>query len=87
MSWQPWEVVWSPSTQRQLTRLSNQDQERVIEAMERFAATGRGDVRQMEGSRRQWRLRVGTIRIVFVFDQEARQIIVMRVDRRDAVYR
>lgn len=59
-----WELVWTRSARAELARLPTQMQRRVGEALERYAATGQGDVRQLAG-RSEWSLRVGEWRVLF----------------------
>ena len=87
VSWQPWQVDWTPRAVRGLRRLTHQERERVMDAVDFYAATGRGDVARVRGRDREWRLRVGDVRIIFTLDQDLRKLIVLSVDRRDSVYR
>ena len=42
-------LVYKPAAQRELGRMDRSDAERIIHALEVFAATGRGDVQGAEG--------------------------------------
>ncbi len=46
----------------------------------------RGSVR-IVGTNDQWRIRVGDYRVLYTVDDEARQVIVLRVGHRRDVYR
>ncbi len=60
------EAVWHPRTLRDLGRLDEQIADRVIAAVERFAATEAGDVIRLTGYRPPtWRLQVGDWRVFF----------------------
>jgi mRNA-degrading endonuclease RelE of RelBE toxin-antitoxin system len=54
--------------------------------VERYAATGYGDVRRLE-DRSDYRLRVGDWRVVFDLDQAGRRVIVTALDPRPDAYR
>lgn len=58
---------------------------RVVEAVDRFAMSGVGDVRTLTGQwRGRFRLRVGTLRVIFRMDDG---ISVIRVLHRREAYR
>ena len=56
----------------------------VVEALERFAETGRGDVKKLRGVESEWRLRVSEWRVRFIIREET--LIVLRVLPRGKVY-
>jgi mRNA interferase RelE/StbE len=74
-------------TQRDLRRLGQDTAQGVIEAVERLADTGYGDVRPLQGEDREWRLRVGDWRVTFTYEDEAGVLEVLRVLPRDRAYR
>jgi mRNA-degrading endonuclease RelE of RelBE toxin-antitoxin system len=80
-------VDWPNRAQRDLRRLAEQDRQRVVDAVDDYAATGRGDVTRLRARQREWRLRVGEIRVVFTLDQAARRLRVLSVDPRGGAYR
>jgi mRNA-degrading endonuclease RelE of RelBE toxin-antitoxin system len=81
------EIRWQSAAERDLSRLDRSTKERVIAAVERFAATGEGDVvRLRDVNPAEWRLRVGKWRIRFRHDHTAGMIQVLRVQRRDQAY-
>jgi len=41
----------------------------------------------MEGSLRDWRLRIGNYRVIYEIDDDARRVIVLRVKHRREAYR
>jgi mRNA-degrading endonuclease RelE of RelBE toxin-antitoxin system len=87
VTWQRWEVEWTGRAERELARCSRQDVQRLVDTIIDFAATGRGDVRQLEGHPGEWRIRVGDVRAIFVFDRAGRRLIVTRVAPRGRAYR
>ncbi|MBT4501006.1 MAG: type II toxin-antitoxin system RelE/ParE family toxin, partial [Gemmatimonadetes bacterium] len=64
-------VVLTARAQRDLTRLDKAVAVRVIQALERLAESGRGDVRRLKGTTcREWRLRVGAWRVRFALERD-----------------
>jgi len=79
-------LVYKPAAQRELERLDRSDAERIVRALEVFAATGRGDVRALKGALKgRYRLRVGKWRIFFSLDQPG-NLVVTDVDNRGQAY-
>lgn len=87
MDWHPWGVDWPNRAKRDLRRLFEQDQQRVIDAVDHYAATGQGDIARLQARDLEWRLRVGEIRVVFTFDGATRQLRVLSVAPRGGAYR
>lgn len=83
----PREILWSRPAQRDLRRLSQETAQRVIDAVERLAATGYGDVRPLQGQDREWRLRVGDWRVTFTYPERDGPLEVLRVLPRGRAYR
>jgi mRNA interferase RelE/StbE len=80
-------VVWPPAAEAMLVRMAARNPrlaERIIAAVDRYAATGHGDVRRLQGMR-SLRLRVGSWRVIF--DQEPGRIVVRALDDRKDAYR
>jgi len=81
------EVQWQPSALRDLSRLDRPNQERILEAVERLAHTGLGDVKLLRGkSPKEYRLRVGGWRVRFTRDDSAGYLAVLHVFRRGQGY-
>jgi mRNA interferase RelE/StbE len=79
-------LVYRPAAQRELERLDRVDAGRVIQALEAFASSGRGDVKALKGALKgRYRLRVGKWRIFFSLDQ-AGAIVVVHIDNRGQAY-
>ncbi len=54
----------------------------------RFAETGLGDVKRLSGRSGQWRLRVGDWRVLFTYEEEdGEAIVVLRALHRREAYR
>ena len=59
-------LVYRPAAQRELHYLVRTDAQRIIRALEGFAATGLGDVKALKGALKgRYRLRVGKWRSFF----------------------
>jgi mRNA-degrading endonuclease RelE of RelBE toxin-antitoxin system len=81
-SWNPYEVSYEKRALKEIVGLGRGDGERVRVSIERFAVTGRGDVKPIRGARhRYWELRVGLhLRVAFAI--EGQQLKVLRVWRK-----
>ena len=81
-------LVWTPQSLRDLRKLDVKPRQRILEALERFAATGIGDVKRLQGlDPPEWRLRVGRWRIRFRQSPESSSVEILRVLGRDKAYR
>lgn len=80
-------VELAARARRDLRRLDPPVRARVVEALERLAGEGTGDVRPLTGKPGEYRLRVGDWRVAFVRDREARRLTVLRVLPRGRAYR
>jgi mRNA interferase RelE/StbE len=85
--WEPWSIVWSRRSQRDLRRLQRQVADRVIRAVERHAGTGQGDIGKLEGVGNAYRLRVGEWRVRLRYDDEAHAIEIISILPRGRAYR
>ena len=77
-------VSWKGPAQRDLRGIDPTHARRILDAVDRFAATGQGDVKRLRGSD-GIRLRVGDYRVRFV--REGETIVVLHVDHRREAYR
>ncbi len=82
-------VEWTAAAERELRRIDHQTRERIRQTVTRFATSGHGDVRQLQGRERQWRLRVGDVRILFTRTEgsESPTIVILSVLPRGRAYR
>jgi mRNA interferase RelE/StbE len=79
-------VLWTPPAEKDLDRLASQAQLRILDALERYAATGAGDVRHLAATKPpEYRLRVGPWRLRF--NRVGDSISILRVLPRDKAYR
>jgi mRNA interferase RelE/StbE len=79
------DVVWSRAAERELAAIDRVVAERVLEALERFAATGAGDVKAVQGATGVKRLRVGDYRVRF--ESDGHTVTVLHVNHRREAYR
>ena len=80
-------VVVTNRARRDLRSLEPEVARRVLQALERLAATGHGDVRRMRGRGLVWRLRVGDWRVMFSYELRERTVSVLSVHHRREAYR
>jgi len=78
-------VQFLPAALRDFDRLDRITQQRVIAALGRYAATGHGDVKRLQGRVRDFRLRAGKWRVFFDLDTPG-AIVVIGIDNRGQAY-
>jgi len=76
-------VVFTSAALRQWTRLSPEIRTRIDKRLNEFAASGKGDIKRLEG-RSGARLRVGDWRVIFFEDDDT--IVVAAVGHRREIY-
>ncbi len=82
-----YEVYLERAAERDLRRLQPDEFRRVIAAIRALAENPRPPgCLKISGSVSDWRLRVGTLRIIYEIDDAARQARVMRVRHRREAY-
>lgn len=72
------QIAYTKSAKRELQRLPKDVQRRIVAAAHRLASTGHGDVVKLSGMDPAYRLRVGTYRVLFDYEED---IIVIKVIR------
>jgi mRNA interferase RelE/StbE len=82
-----WTIEWSKGALKDLRRLDAPVAQRVIQAVNRLAETGEGDVKKLKDMHGLMRLRVGDWRVFFRFDMESELILVLEVTHRSDAYR
>jgi mRNA interferase RelE/StbE len=82
-----WRLDWTERASKEAERLDRTVRLRVLAALDRLAESNQGDIKQLRGSRGEWRLRVGDWRVRFEYDREANAIRVLRVLPRVRAYR
>ena len=78
-------VQFLPAALRDFDGLDRITQLRVTAALERFAATGHGDVKRLQGRPGEFRLRVGKWRVFFDLDTPG-ILLVNGIDNRGQAY-
>ena len=68
-----------------MKRLDKRTKTRLVEAIERFAETGYGDVKRLKGWPNEARLRIGKWRVRFI--QQIDSLTILRVLPRGKAYR
>ena len=87
----PWTIEYSDTARAQLRRLDRQMARRVVDYMDERVAPRddpRGIGHALTGPMgRLWRYRVGDCRVVCDIQDNVMRVLVVRVGRRDRVYR
>ena len=84
----PAEVVWTGPAVADINRLDNTTIDRIVDAVNRHATAGSGDIRRLQDVRPpQWRLRVGDWRVILALIPGAQTLLVLRVLPRGGAYR
>jgi mRNA interferase RelE/StbE len=87
VSWIPRTVEWRSEAKRDLRGLDAPLVKRIVRVVDRYAATGHGDVKQLQGVDQRWRLRIGDWRVLFTLDHGRLLVLVLRVLPRGSAYR
>jgi len=78
-------IVFSQQARADVRHLDPQIAMRIFAALHRFAQTGAGDIKRLQGESKELRLRVGQYRVRFVEEADSYQIL--RVLHRKDAYR
>lgn len=77
-------VSYLPAARRSLKNMPPSDRAALMEKLDRYAATGAGDVKKLSGVAAAYRLRHGDWRAIFTLEDG---ILVVRIAHRREVYR
>jgi mRNA-degrading endonuclease RelE of RelBE toxin-antitoxin system len=83
------DIVWEQEAARAMARLTRRDTRlarRIFEAIDQYAANASGDLRKLQGRAGEWRLRIGTWRVIFAIDENAGTMHVLHVAPRNEAY-
>lgn len=82
-------IEWTRSAQKDLARIDHQARERIRQAVYRLATDSYGDIKQLQGPRNEFRLRVGPYRVLYAYENmpDGYYISIIRVLPRDRAYR
>lgn len=84
----PYTVELNTAAQRDYSRLDHSVRTRVSEAIDRLEVDPRPrDCVKLVGQGHHYRVRVGTYRVVYTVDDQARHVSVKRIQHRREVYR
>lgn len=83
----PLRVVLSDQCKKELGRLPRDLAARVLKAIFRYAESGYGDVKKLQGATGEYRLRVGEWRVLFAIDYSSVEMVVQHVLPRGSAYR
>ena len=80
------QVRWSNRAEKDLERLDRKVRRKIVAAVDRFAQTGQGDVKRLQGLKEEtFRLRVGEWRVIFS-QEETLLIVILRALPRSGAY-
>jgi len=80
------QVRWSNRAEKDLERLDRKVRQKIVAAVDRFAQTGQGDVKRLQGLKEEtFRLRVGEWRVIFS-QEETLLIVILRALPRSGAY-
>ncbi len=81
-------VMFAPAADRELRRLPEAVQRRIIAAVETLQENPRPvGTKKLAGTEDLWRVRVGEYRVVYQIDDDRLLVLVVRVAHRKDVYR
>lgn len=81
-------VTLVSSAEKELQRLPKQEIARIVPRLEQLASLPRPPgCKKLEGGDKEWRIRVGSYRIVYAVDDESKTVEVTRIAHRRDVYR
>jgi mRNA interferase RelE/StbE len=78
-------IAFTTQAQADVRRLDQPTAMRIFEALRRFAQTGVGDAKALQGKSSECRLRIGDYRVRYV--EEAQTLVIKRVLHRSDAYR
>ncbi len=79
-------LLWTELAEADIHALDKPTAMRILSALHRFAESGAGDVKALQGEREELRLRIGDYRLFFVYTP-AETIEIRRVLHRKEAYR
>jgi len=79
-------IEWTPAARADVRRIDRVNAMRILTALHRFAETGEGDVKKLQGESEDLRLRVGDYRVRFIEDPQD-TLVIHSVRHRSESYR
>lgn len=81
-------VLLKPSAAKDLEKMERPLQRRIIAKLDDLSRSPRGtDTRKLAGEEELYRVRVGDVRIIYQIQDRELIVLVVRIARRDEVYR
>jgi len=77
-------VDWTPAARADVRRIDRTNAMRILTALHRFAETGEGDIKKLQGVTEELRLRVGDYRVRFTEEPQDTLMIHSVRHRREA---
>lgn len=77
-------ILWSEAARTDIRRLDRDTAKRIFAALHRFAETGEGDIKKLQGESDDLRLRIGDYRVRFTGDTDNTLLILSVRHRREA---
>lgn len=88
MSGPQYSITYKPSAVKALRKLERKYQQAIVSAIEALAHQPRPDgVKKLQGGEGEYRLRVGSYRIIYDINDQDLVILVLHVGHRKDVYR
>ncbi len=83
-----YEILLAAQAERDLKRLAAQEFHRIISAIKTLANTPRPPgCRKLEGSRSDYRIRIGDYRVIYEVEDKDNKVRIMRIRHRRDAYR
>ena len=79
-------IDWKPPARADVRRIDRTNAMRILTALHRFAETGEGDIKKLQGDSEELRLRVGDYRVRFT-EEPHDTLIIHSVRHRSEAYR
>ena len=79
-------IAWSERARAEIRRLDRETAMRIFAALDRFAESGEGDIKRLQGTAGELRLRVGDYRIRFT-EEHGDMLHIHSVRHRKDAYR
>lgn len=79
-------ILWTEAARADVRKIDRASAMRILTAVHRFAATGEGDIKKLQGSSGELRLRVGDYRVRFT-EEAVNTLHIHSVKHRSDVYR
>jgi len=79
-------IAWTEQARDDVRRLDKPTAMRILSALHRFAESGTGDVKALQGNAEELRIRIGDYRLFFVYTGDE-TIEIRRVHHRREAYR